>query len=169
MMKLLEKTHLSRSRQKIASTTVSGLLLGAVFTVEFLFGTGPSAAQGAANLNSYAGIWKMTAQGKRVGTLELVTYNRRLTDSITNGHATMDGNGKLEAIPGAAPIVRADISGGALIISTEEREHFDLGNDPDWTKTGLLKFAVKGHEMTPFQISQISWDENEEDAENSAE
>ena len=35
-------------------------------------------------------------------------------------------------------------------------------------KTHLLKFAVKGHEMTPFQISQISWDENEEDAENSA-
>ncbi len=56
MMKLLEKTCLSCSRQKIASTTVSGLLLGAAFAVVFLFGTGPSAAQAAANLNSYAGI-----------------------------------------------------------------------------------------------------------------
>jgi hypothetical protein len=109
MMKLLERTHLSRSR-----------LLGAAFTVVFLFGIGFSAAQIAtANLGSYAGIWKMTVQGKRVGTLELMTYNGRLTGSITNGHATMDSNGKLVelvAIPGAAPIVRADISGDALVI-----------------------------------------------------
>ena len=33
-------------------------------------------------------------------------------------------------------------------------------------KTGLLRFAVKGHEMTPFQISRISWRENEEDSES---
>jgi hypothetical protein len=161
-MKLLEKTHLSRSR-----------LLGAAFTVVFLLGTGFSAAQATANLNSYAGVWKMTVQGKRVGTLELMTYNGRLTGSITNGHATMDGNGKLvelKAIPGAAPIVRADISGDALVISTEEVNESISTWEMTLTgpKTGLLRFAVKGHEMTPFQISQISWAENEEDAENSA-
>jgi hypothetical protein len=52
----------------------------------------------------------MTVQGKRVGTLELINYNGRLTGSISNGHADIDSNGKLtrfEAIPGAAPIVEA--------------------------------------------------------------
>jgi hypothetical protein len=29
-------------------------------------------------------------------------------------------------------------------------------------ETGLLQF-VKGHEIGPFQISKVSWDENEED------
>jgi len=61
----------------------------------------------------------MTVQGKRAGTLELMTYNGRLNRSITNSHAIMDGNGELaelEAIPGAAPIVRADISGDALSV-----------------------------------------------------
>jgi len=52
----------------------------------------------------------MTAQDKRVGTLELMNYNGRLTGSITNAHA----------IPGAAPIVQASISQDMLAITTEE-------------------------------------------------
>ena len=60
--------------------------------VSLLFGTGASVAQAPTNPTSYVGIWKMTAQDKRVGTLELMNYNGRLTGSITNAHATMDSN-----------------------------------------------------------------------------
>ncbi len=115
----------------------------------------------------------MTVQGKRIGTLELMNDNGRLTGSITNGHGDIDSSGKLvrfTAIPGAAPIVQASLSGDVLIITTEE-ENESLST---WNmtltgpQTGLLQFAVKGHEIGPFQISKISWDENEEDSESSA-
>ena len=76
-----------------------GFLLAACM-VSLLVGTGPSVAQATTNQSSYTGIWMMTAQDKRVGTLELMNYNGRLTGSITNAHA----------IPGAAPIVQASIS-----------------------------------------------------------
>jgi hypothetical protein len=59
------------------------------------FATAPSIAQATVNQSSYAGIWKLTAQDKRVGTLELINYNGRLTGSLTNAHATMDSSGKL--------------------------------------------------------------------------
>jgi hypothetical protein len=111
----------------------------------------------------------MTAQDKRVGTLELMNYNGRLTGSITNAHATMDSNGKLvefDAIPGAAPIVQASISQGMLVISAETTDETIV----PWNMTltgegkGLLQLAFKGHEMT-FQITRISWEENEESSE----
>jgi len=112
----------------------------------------------------------MTVLDKRVGTLELMNYNGRLTGSLTNAHASMDNNGKLvafDSIPGAAPIVQASISQGMLVISTEEiNEAISTWN---MTLTGegkgLLQLAVKGHEMKPFQITQISWEENEESSE----
>ena len=137
--------------------------------VSLLFGTGPSVAQATTNQSSYAGIWKMTAQDKRVGTLELMNYIGRLTGTLSNAHATMDSNGKLVAfdtIPGAAPIVQASISQGMLVISTEQ---IDEAIAP-WNMTltgegkGLLQLAVKGHEMT-FQITRISWEENEDSSE----
>ncbi len=98
----------------------------------------------------------MTAQDKRVGTLELMNYKGRLTGSITNAHA----------IPGAAPIVQASISQGMLVMSTEEADETIV----PWNMTltgegkGLLHLAFKGHEMT-FQITRISWEENEESSE----
>lgn len=111
----------------------------------------------------------MTAQDKRVGTLELMNYNGRLTGSITNAHATMDSNGKLVeflAIPGAAPIVQASISQGMLVMSAETTDEAIV----PWNMTltgegkGLLHLAFKGHEMT-FQITRISWEENVESSE----
>jgi hypothetical protein len=159
----------SGSKQKMVPVTVGGLLLATTCMVVFLFGTGVSAAQVSPSPNSYVGIWKMTVHGKRVGTLELMNYNGRLVGSITNGHASMDGNGNLiafDAIPGAAPIVQASISQGMLVIGTEEINEAIV----TWNMTlngegkGLLQLAVKGHEMT-FQLSRISWSENEEDSE----
>jgi hypothetical protein len=120
-MNYIEKARPSSPVQKMASAVG---LLGAAFMVSLLFATGPSIAQAtAANQSPYAGIWKMTAQDKRVGTLELMNYHRRLTGSLTNAHATMDSNGKLvefDAVPGAAPIVQASISQDILAISTEQ-------------------------------------------------
>jgi hypothetical protein len=124
--------------------------------LSLLFGTGPSVAQATTNQSSYAGIWKMTAQEKRVGTLELMNYNGRLTGTVTNAHG----------IPGAAPVVQASISQGMLVISTEEADETIV----PWNMTltgegrGLLQLAFKGHEMT-FQITRISWEENEESSE----
>ena len=111
----------------------------------------------------------MTAQDKRVGTLELMNYNGRLTGTLTNAHAKMDSNGKLvefDAIPGAAPIVQASISQGVLVMSAETTDETIV----PWNMTltgegkGLLHLAFKGHEMT-FQITRISWEENEESSE----
>ena len=139
--------------QKMASA--AGLLVAACM-VSSLFGTGASAAQATTNSTSYVGIWKMTAQDKRVGTLELMNYNGRLTGSLTNAHA----------IPGAAPIVQASLSQGMLVINTEEIDETIV----PWNMTltgegkGLLHLAFKGHEMT-FQITRISWEENEESSE----
>jgi hypothetical protein len=152
--------------QKMASAAG---LLGAACIVSLLLGTGASAAQATTNPTSYVGIWKMTAQDKRVGTLELMNYNGRLTGTLTNAHAAMDSNGKLvefDAIPGAAPIVQANISQGMLVISAEAINEAIV----PWNMTltgegkGLLELAFKGHEMT-FQITRISWEENEESSE----
>ncbi len=137
--------------------------------LSLLFCTEPSLARATTNQSSYAGIWKMMAQDKRVGTLELMNYNGRLTGTLTNAHASMGSSGKLvefEAIPGAAPIVQASISQGMLVLSTEEIDETIV----PWNITltgegkGLLQLAFKGHEMT-FQITRISWEENAESAE----
>ena len=124
-----------KAKQWIIGQTVAsvaaGCLLGAAGTVSLLFGTEASIAQATTNPGSYVGIWELTAQEKRVGTLELMNYNGRLTGSLTNAHATMDNNGKLvefDAIPGAAPVVQTSISQGVLIISPEEQTRpFRLG------------------------------------------
>jgi hypothetical protein len=165
-MKFIEKTKPRSLGQKMASAVG---LLGAASVMSLLFATGPSIAQATASQNSYAGIWKVTGQDKRVGTLELMNYNGRLTGSLTNAHATMDSSGKLvefDAVPGAAPIVQASISQGVLAINTEQINEAIV----PWNMTltgegkGFLQLAVKGHEMT-FQITQISWEENEASSE----
>jgi len=144
------------SDQKKLSVAVGGILLSITCTVISLIGTGILNAQVPTSPEAYVGIWQMTAQDKRVGTLELMNYNGRLTGSITNAHA----------IPGAAPIVQASISQDMLAITTEEINEAIV----PWNMTltgegkGLLQLAFKGHEMT-FQITRISWEENEESAE----
>jgi hypothetical protein len=157
------------SDQKTVSFTVGAILLATTWMAISLFGTGPSVAEATTNPTSYVGIWKMTVLDKRVGTLELMNYNGRLTGTLTNAHATMDSNGKLvefDAIPGAAPIVQASISQGMLVINTEAINEAIV----PWNMTltgegkGLLHLAFKGHEMT-FQITRISWEENEESSE----
>ena len=166
-MNFIEKAKSSSLGQKVASA--AGLLGAACMVSLLLFGTGASVAQATTNPTSYVGIWKLTAQDKRVGTLELMNYNGRLTGSLTNAHATMDSNRKLvefDAIPGAAPIVQASISQGMLVISAEAINEAIV----PWNMTlagegkGLLQLAFKGHEMT-FQITRISWEENEESSE----
>jgi hypothetical protein len=165
-MNFIEKARPRSPGQKMASAVG---LLGAACMVSLLVGTGPSVAEATTNQSSYTGIWKMTAQDKRVGTLELMNYNGRLTGTLTNAHAAMDSNGKLvsfDPIPGAAPIVQASISQGMLVMSAEA---IDEALVP-WNMTltgdgkGLLQLAFKGHEMT-FQITRISWEENEESSE----
>ena len=167
MMNLIEKARSLGFGQKVASAAG---LLGAACMVSSLFGTAASGAQATTNPTSCVGIWKMTAQDKRVGTLELMNYNGRLTGTLTNAHATMDGKGKLVAfdpIPGASPIVQANISQGMLVISAEAINEAIV----PWNMTltgegkGLLQLAFKGHEMT-FQITRISWEENEESSES---
>jgi hypothetical protein len=72
MMNFIEKARSLNLGQKVASAAG---LLGAACIVSSLFGTGAWAAQAPTNPTSYVGIWKMTAQDKRVGTLELMNYN----------------------------------------------------------------------------------------------
>lgn len=133
------------------------------------FGSRPSKAQSVSSPDSYLGIWKMTVDGKRVGTLEFMSYHGRIAGSITNAHAGFDDKGKLrafEAIPGAAPVVETNISGNMLKITTEEVD----GRPTTWNMSlsgqgaGQLQLAVEGHPMPPFQIAKISWNENERDA-----
>jgi hypothetical protein len=162
IMNFIEKARSLSLGRKVAS---AASLLGAACMVSLLFGTGASVAQAPTNPTSYVGIWKMTAQDKRVGTLELMNYNGRLTGTLTNAHASMDSNGKLVEFD-AAPIVQASISQGMLVISAEAINEAIV----PWNMTltgegkGLLQLAFKGHEMT-FQITRISWEENEETSE----
>jgi hypothetical protein len=152
-MNFIEKARSLSLGQKVASAAG---LLGVACMVSLLFDTGSSVAQATTNPTSYVGIWKMTAQDKRLGTLELMNYNGRLTGSITNARA----------IPGAAPIVQASTSQGMLAINTEEIDETIV----PWNMTltgegkGILQLAFKGHEMI-FQITRISWEENEESSE----
>ena len=165
-MTFFKKARSLRFGQKAASAVD---LIRAACMASLLCTTGTLVAQATSNPSSYVGVWKMTAQDKRVGTLELMNYNGRLTGTLTNAHATMDGNGKLvafDAIPGAAPIVQASISQGMLVMSAESINEAIV----PWNMTltgegkGLLQLAFKGHEMT-FQITRISWEENEESSE----
>ena len=168
MMNFIEKASPWSFGRKMASAPVA-CVLGAACMLPLLFGTAAVGAQGTANPKSYVGIWRMTIQDKRVGTLELMTYDGRLTGTLTNAHASMDSNGKLvefDAIPGAAPIVQASISQGMLAMSAESIDETIV----PWNMTltgegkGILQLAFKGHEMT-FQITRISWEENEESSE----
>jgi hypothetical protein len=164
IMNFIEKARSVSSGQKVTSAAL------AAFCMAFLlFGTGAAVAQATTDPTSYVGIWKVMAHDKRVGTLELVNYNGRLTGTLTNAHASMDSNGKLvefDAIPGAAPIVQASISQGMLVINAEAIDETIV----PWNMTltgegkGLLQLAFKGHEMT-FQITRISWEENAESSE----
>ena len=167
-MNLIDKARLWRLGRKLASEAV-GYLLGAACMVSFICGTGTSMAQDATNPKSYVGIWRMTVQDKRIGTLELMNYNGRLTGTLTNAHANIDANGKLvefDAIPGAAPIVQANISQNMLVINTEEADESII----PWNMTltgegkGTLRLAFKGHEMGPIQVTRISWQELEADS-----
>lgn len=168
-MNRIDNMSRAGSGQKKLSVAVGALLLSITCTVISLIGTGILNAQVPTSPKAYVGIWQMTAQDKRVGTLELMNYNGRLTGSITNAHVTMDASGKLVefvAIPGAAPIVQASISQGMLVINTEAINEAIV----PWNMTltgegkGLLQLAFNGHEMT-FQITRISWEENEESSE----
>jgi hypothetical protein len=167
-MNLIGKARLWSLTQKIASE-VAGCLLGATCVVLFILDTGTSIGQATTNPKSYVGIWRMTVQDKRIGTLELINYHGRLTGSLTNGHATMDANGKLvefDAIPGAAPIVQASISQDLLVIDTEEVAERITTWNMALTGEGKanLQLTVKGHEMGPIQLTRISWEELESES-----
>jgi beta-lactamase regulating signal transducer with metallopeptidase domain len=169
IMNLINQAPQWSFRRKALSTVTGVVGLALVCAVLVTFGSRPSRAQSMSSPDSYTGIWKMTVDGKRVGTLEIMNYNGKIAGSITNAHAGFDSNGKLvafEAIPGAAPIVEADISGNMLKITTEEVD----GRPTTWNMSlsgegaGELQLAVEGHPMPPFQIAKISWKENEKDA-----
>jgi hypothetical protein len=162
-MNFTERARHWKVGTRMAATTS---LLGTAYLVFSLFGTSALVAQATTNPKSYVGIWKMTVQGKRIGTLELMNYNGRLTGTLTNAHAAMDANGKLvefDAIPGAAPIVQTSISQNTLVINTEAVDETII----PWNMTltgegkGALRLAFKGHEMGPIQITRISWGELE--------
>lgn len=171
IMNLIDQPPRWGFRRKALSTVTGAVALAIACTVLVTFGSLPSKAQSLSRPDSYLGIWKMTVDGKRVGTLELMNYNGRIAGSITNAHAGFDANGKLvafEAIPGAAPIVETNIAGNMLKITTEEVD----GRPTTWNmslsgqETGQLQLAVEGHPMPPFQTAKISWNENEKDATN---
>jgi len=129
--------------------------------VSLVFGTGASVAQATTNPTSYVGIWKMTAQDKRVGTLELMNYNGATDWHLTNAHASMDSNGKLVSLTlfGCGSYCPSKhFKKAMLVIDTEQTDEAIV----PWNMTltgegkGLLQLAFKGHEMT-FQITRISW------------
>lgn len=169
IMNLINQAPRWGIKQKALSTATGAVALVIACAVLVTIGSRPSRAQSASSPDSYLGIWKMTVDGKRVGTLELMNYNGRMAGSITNAHAGFDGSGKLvafEAIPGAAPIVETNVSENMLKITTEEVD----GRPTTWNMSlsgrgaGQLQLAVEGHPMPPFQIEKISWEQNEKDA-----
>ena len=156
-MIFIERARHWKVGTRMAATTS---LLGTACMVLSLFGTSALVAQATSNPKSYVGIWKMTDQDKRIGTLVLTDYTGRLMACLpAHGH---DANGKVvefDAIPGAAPIVETSISQNMLVINAESVDETII----PWNMTltgegkGTLRLAFKGHEMGPIQMTRISW------------
>jgi TonB family protein len=101
-----------------------------VFTLQ------PAAAQSAADLQQFVGTWKTTVNGQPAATVQILSYQGKLTGSISNGDFDVDekNNNAIKSwkdgTPGGSPIVEASLSGQTLAFKT-----LDLDGTVAWDLT----------------------------------
>ena len=83
----------------------------------------PASAQSASDLRQFVGTWKTTVNGQPAATVQILTYQGKLTGSISNGDFGIDEKsntitGWHDGTPGGSPIVEASISGQTLAFKT---------------------------------------------------
>jgi TonB family protein len=111
----------------------------------------PASAQSASDLRQFVGTWKTTVNGQPAATVQILTYQGKLTGSISNGNFGVDEktntiNEWRNGTPGGAPIVEASISGQTLAFKT-----LDLDGPVAWdlTLTGPGKADLRIAEALP--------------------
>ncbi len=95
----------------------------------------PASAQTSSDLRQFVGTWKTTVNGQPAATVQILTYQGKLTGSMSNGDFGVDDktntiNDWHNGTPGGSPIVEASISGQTLAFKT-----LDLDGPVAWDLT----------------------------------
>jgi hypothetical protein len=126
----------------------------------------PAVGQVSTGTDSYAGIWRLSFHGNRVGILEFMKYKDQLTGSLTNmqGKIGADDAISLYQVPGSAPVVETSMLQGALhfvVADPRQALNFQLTLD-GVDKASLVYFRANG-ETLELQLTKVSQDENNAD------
>jgi TonB family protein len=152
IMHLIDRKPASSRAARLLSVAIGFSLLAATCIGISAFTLQPAAAQSAADLQHFVGTWKTTVNGQPAATLHILTYQGKLTGSISNGDFDVDEKnnnvitGWRDGTPGGAPIVEASISGQTLAFKT-----LDLDGRVAWdlTLTGPGKAELRVAEALP--------------------
>jgi TonB family protein len=123
IMHLIDRKPASTRAARLLSVAVGCSLLAATCVGISAFTLQPASAQAPANLEQYVGTWKTTVNGHPAATVQILSYQGKLTGSVSNGDFGFDEKantitGWHDGTPGAAPIVEASISGQTLAFKT---------------------------------------------------
>ncbi len=167
MQSLINRLCSDRSK-KLVRTSVR-LFLIAIAPVAISQVATPPAGQAAPGVDAYVGVWRMSFHGKRIGELEFIKYKNQLAGSLTNAHAIIgpDGVITMYQIPGSAPVAETAMSEGSLHFVVAEPFDSTIGFQMtlDGTDKARLLFNKKSPngQTMDFDLTKVSWEENEKD------
>jgi TonB family protein len=151
IMHLIDRKPASSPAAIFLSLAIACSLLAATCIGISAFTLQPASAQSASDLSQFIGTWKTTVNGQPAATLQILTYQGKLTGSVSNGDFGVDEktntiNDWHNGTPGGAPIVEASISGQTLAFKT-----LDLDGPVAWdlTLTGPGKADLRIAEALP--------------------
>jgi TonB family protein len=135
IMHLIDRKPASSRAARLLSIAIGGSLLAATCVAISAFTLQPALAQSASDLRQFVGTWKTTVNGQPAATVQILTYQGKLTGSISNGDFGVDDktntiNDWHNGTPGGSPIVEASISGQTLAFKT-----LDLDGPVAWDLT----------------------------------
>ena len=136
IMHLIDRKPASSRAARLLSVTTGCALLAATSIGISAFTLQPASAQSASDLRQFVGTWKTTVNGQPAATVQILSYQGKLTGSISNGDFDVDEKnnnaitGWRDGTPGGSPIVEASISGQTLAFKT-----LDLDGAVAWDLT----------------------------------
>jgi len=136
IMHLIDRKPASGRAARFLSIAIASSLLAATCIGISAFTLQPASAQSPSDLRQFIGTWKTTVNGQSAATVQILTYQGKLTGSVSNGDFDVDEKnnnaitGWRDGTPGGSPIVEASISGQTLAFKT-----LDLDGPVDWDLT----------------------------------
>jgi TonB family protein len=123
IMHLIDRKPASTRAARLLSIAIGSSLLAATCIGISAFTLQPASAQSLTELRQFVGTWKTTVNGQPAATVQILTYQGKLTGSISNGRFGVDDKNNAitswhDGTPGGAPIVEASISGQTLAFKT---------------------------------------------------